>query len=70
METTAMEFTIIQSTIQSYKIRHSSGVVHQCVIEKCNSVISLEAVNTLSYNVSVAGSLVMYHRQYTQRAVA
>ena len=31
---------------------------------KCQSIISLEAVNTISYNVAVAGSLVMYHRQY------
>lgn len=34
------------------------------VIEKCQSIISLEAMNTLSYNVAVAGSLVMYHRQF------
>ncbi len=34
------------------------------VLDKCQSIISLEAVNTLSYNVAVAGSLVMYHRQF------
>lgn len=34
------------------------------VFLKCNAVISLEAVNTLSYNVSIAGSIVMYHRQF------
>lgn len=34
------------------------------VLAKCQSVISLEALNTLSYNVAVAGSLVMYHRQF------
>lgn len=34
------------------------------VTEKCQSIISLEALNTLSYNVAVAGSLVMYHRQF------
>ena len=34
------------------------------VIEKCQSIISLESINTLSYNVAVAGSLIMYHRQY------
>lgn len=34
------------------------------IIEKCQSIISLEAMNMLSYNVAVAGSLVMYHRQF------
>lgn len=34
------------------------------VIEKCNNLISLDAVRTESYNVAVAGSLVMYHRQF------
>lgn len=38
------------------------------VIEKCQSIISLEAINTLSYNVAVAGSLVMYHRQFSNAA--
>lgn len=32
------------------------------VIAKCRLVVSIESVNTLSYNVAVAGSLVMYHR--------
>jgi tRNA G18 (ribose-2'-O)-methylase SpoU len=32
------------------------------IIKKCNSLISIESVRQLSYNVSVAGSLVMYHR--------
>jgi len=36
------------------------------VIEKCQSIISLEALNTLSYNVAVAGSIVMYHRQFNK----
>lgn len=34
------------------------------IIEKCQHVISLEAINTESYNVAVAGSLVMYHRNF------
>lgn len=38
------------------------------VLEKCQHVISLEAVNQLSYNVAVAGSLVMYHRVVFQRS--
>jgi len=34
------------------------------VLQKCQATISLESVNTESYNVAVAGSLVMYHRNY------
>jgi tRNA G18 (ribose-2'-O)-methylase SpoU len=34
------------------------------VIDKCQKVISLDAINTESYNVAVAGSLIMYHRQF------
>jgi tRNA G18 (ribose-2'-O)-methylase SpoU len=34
------------------------------VIKKCHSLISLSAVQTESYNVSVAGSIVMYNRVY------
>lgn len=32
--------------------------------DKCWAIVSLEAVNTLSYNVAVAGSLVMYNRLF------
>ncbi len=35
------------------------------ILKKCNLVVSLEAVRTASYNVAVAGSLVMYDR-YTK----
>lgn len=31
---------------------------------QCQHIVSLEAVNTLSYNVAVAGSLIMYSRVY------
>lgn len=34
----------------------------QEVLDKCRHVISLSSVNTLSYNVSISGSIVMYHR--------
>jgi tRNA G18 (ribose-2'-O)-methylase SpoU len=34
------------------------------IIDACNSVLSLDSVNTESYNVAVAGSIVMYHRQF------
>jgi tRNA G18 (ribose-2'-O)-methylase SpoU len=32
----------------------------------CNQIVSLESIGPLSYNVAVAGSLVMYHRQFGQ----
>ncbi len=34
------------------------------VLLKCQHIISLESIRTNSYNVAVAGSLVMYHRQF------
>lgn len=34
------------------------------VLRACQDVVSLEALNQASYNVAVAGSLVMYHRQF------
>ena len=34
------------------------------VMARCQRVVSLEAINTLSFNVAVAGSLVMYHRRF------
>jgi len=38
------------------------------VLARCQSVISLDAVRTASYNVAVAGALVMYHRQFGDAA--
>lgn len=34
------------------------------VVKRCQQIISLDAIRTPSYNVAVAGSLVMYHRQF------
>ena len=34
------------------------------ILEQCNQVVSIEAVGKPSYNVAVAGALVMYHRQF------
>lgn len=36
------------------------------VIKQCNMLISIESLRTESYNVAVAGSLVMYHRYLTR----
>jgi tRNA G18 (ribose-2'-O)-methylase SpoU len=33
------------------------------VRDKCQSIVSLQSINQESYNVAVAGSLVMYHRR-------
>lgn len=37
------------------------------ILNQCQAVISLQAVRMLSYNVAVAGSLVMYHRVFLSR---
>jgi len=50
----------------SYLLGAEDGGLPKHVIEKCQSVISLESVNTESYNVAVAGSIVMYHRRFLQ----
>ena len=34
--------------------------------ERCNHIVSIESVNQPSYNVAVAGSIVMYHRVFSQ----
>jgi tRNA G18 (ribose-2'-O)-methylase SpoU len=34
------------------------------VTDKCNCIVSLESIGANSYNVAVAGSIVMYHRQF------
>lgn len=39
------------------------------ILEKCNLIISLESIGTNSYNVAVAGSIVMYHRQFMQQGI-
>ena len=36
----------------------------QEILEKCQHTVSLESVRQLSYNVAVAGSIVMYHRVF------
>ncbi len=36
------------------------------VLKRCEQLVSLEAVGPVSYNLAVAGSLVMYHRRYLQ----
>jgi tRNA G18 (ribose-2'-O)-methylase SpoU len=38
----------------------------QSIMSRCNSVVSLQAVRRASYNVAVAGSLVLYHREFCQ----
>lgn len=37
------------------------------VLRACQHVVSLDAIRTESYNVAVAGSLVMYHREFLSR---
>ena len=39
------------------------------VVDRCDHVVSLSAVRTASYNVAVAGSLVIYHRCFMGAAL-
>lgn len=32
------------------------------ILAACNAIVEIESVNYMSYNVSIAGSIVMYHR--------
>lgn len=36
------------------------------ILRQCNAVVALEAVNKASYNLAVAGSIVLYHRLFMQ----
>ena len=38
----------------------------QEILGRCRYIVSLESVRQPSYNVAVAGSIVMYHRQFTR----
>jgi len=38
------------------------------VLAECNAIVSLEAINQPSYNVAVAGSIVMYDRIFLKRS--
>lgn len=37
------------------------------IMSYCNCIVSLESINALSYNVAVAGSVVMYDRVFTKK---
>ncbi len=36
------------------------------ILRQCDAVVALEAVNKASYNLAVAGSIVLYHRVFIQ----
>lgn len=55
-------FTHPERTI--YLLGSEDNGLPKPVLNKCHFVVSLEAVRTESYNVAVAGSLVMYDRAY------
>jgi len=41
----------------------------QSLIEKCDHIITLDAIRRPSFNVAVAGSIVMYHRVFNLKGV-
>jgi tRNA G18 (ribose-2'-O)-methylase SpoU len=51
-----------------YILGAEDGGLAPKVLQHCNHIISIEAVNRESYNLAVAGSIVMYHRLYLEIA--
>jgi tRNA G18 (ribose-2'-O)-methylase SpoU len=51
----------------SYLLGAEDHGLPQSILTYCQGVISLEAMRTESYNVAVAGSLVMYHRMMSKQ---
>lgn len=56
------EFVHPQQAI--YILGSEDGGLPNVVIEDCQHILELPSVRTPSYNVAVAGSLVMYNRQF------
>jgi tRNA G18 (ribose-2'-O)-methylase SpoU len=50
----------------TYLLGSEDSGIPQCVLNKCQHIVSLESVRMASYNVAVAGSLVMYHRVFAR----
>lgn len=46
-----------------YLLGAEDGGIPQAALARCHHIVSLPSVRTASYNVAVAGSLVMYDRQ-------
>lgn len=47
-----------------YLLGSESTGLPESVLRQCNAVIGLESINYPSYNLAVAGSLVLYHRVF------
>lgn len=56
--------TITHHECCSYLLGAEDHGLPDTVIKHCNQVISLSAVNVESYNVALAGGMVMYHRMF------
>ena len=51
-----------------YLLGSEDNGLPQKVLTACNAVVAIEAVRSLSFNVAVSGSIVMYHRLAQQLA--
>lgn len=58
-----LEFTHPKQAV--YLLGAEDNGLPNSIIEKCNRVIALQAVGRPSYNVAVAGSIVMYDRMFS-----
>lgn len=65
IETGGTPLSAFQHPAQAiYLLGAENGGLPDEVLQKCNAVVSIESVLRQSYNVAVAGSIVMYHRMY------
>lgn len=46
-----------------YLLGSEDSGLSEKILTRCNEVVSIESVNSSSYNLAVAGSIVMYHRR-------
>jgi len=49
-----------------YLLGSEDSGLPSCVVDKCEAILTLDAIRMESYNVAVAGSLIMYHRQFNR----
>lgn len=49
-----------------YLLGSEANGLPAAILEKCNATVSLQAIERPSYNVAVAGSIVLYHRVFLQ----
>lgn len=57
-------YNYIHQGVTNYLLGAEDHGLSDDIKNKCNQLVSLDAVRAESYNVSIAGALVMYNRVY------